>query len=297
MEDKLQLTLESDTFRDMKKDFDGQLQKLLQKMKNRNMNEGKITLSVDVTLEEKEIPVFDGTDDVSQEIQMPKFEHKVTTEVKEKSEVKGALNSEMKLVWDDDTKTYVMAYINNTTQRSIFDDDFNQKEEPEETESVEQKALEGRKVAALPDNQQEDVIDVEAEEVETIADLTYTDVSKMADSEVELMDRMTKLFVKDNMAWFEEDVEARVRNTETAIELVLDEYGKLFLSDVNNDALIIDKDKETATFRYANWESFTTSMEVFAGGISGAYDKLICEKRNEKPDDGYEYDEPEESVC
>lgn len=70
-----------------------------------------------------------------------------------KDEAKGGINYEgMEMVWDDELKEFVVKPIANTTQRTIFDADFQRVNDPEDerTGKNNQKAIEGRSVAALP---------------------------------------------------------------------------------------------------------------------------------------------------
>ena len=53
-----------------------------------------------------------------------KVRHKVISAINIKNEEKGSTNPEMAMVWDEDKQEYVLTYVNNTEQRSIFDSDF-----------------------------------------------------------------------------------------------------------------------------------------------------------------------------
>lgn len=65
----------------------------------------------------------------------PKFDHKVTSAINIKNEEKGSVNPEMAMVWDEQKQEYVLTYVNNTDQRSIFDTDFQEAmNEPKENE-------------------------------------------------------------------------------------------------------------------------------------------------------------------
>lgn len=119
------LMLEDETFENIRQNFNTVLQRLFKNMIDSGSDEGSITLKIDVTLQEEYIKNFDpDIEGESRLIRKPSFEHKVTSTVSVKDEIKGKRNSEMELVWNEDLQAYVLAYISNTQQRSIFDKDF-----------------------------------------------------------------------------------------------------------------------------------------------------------------------------
>lgn len=164
------LTLDSETFSGMSRDYNFVLQRLLETMRDRDCDEGSITLNLKISLKSDYIPNYDPrVKGESREIKMPKFEHKISSSVKITDEKKGTLDTEMELVMDDDTGMYVLRPIVNTQQRSFFDDDmreqFSGSDEPDaeaEGEDGGTPALPGRKVLGLPGP---DVIDGEFKEV------------------------------------------------------------------------------------------------------------------------------------
>lgn len=163
------LTLDSDTFSGMSRDYNFVLQRLLETMRDRDCDEGSITLNLKISLKSEYIPNYDpNVQGESREVKKPKFEHKISSSVKITDEKKGTLDTEMELVMDDDTGMYVLRPIVNTQQRSFFDDDmrgqFSGSDEPdaEAEEDGGTPALPGRKVLGLPGP---DVIDGEFKEV------------------------------------------------------------------------------------------------------------------------------------
>lgn len=82
-----QISMESDTFDELKQDMTVEINKLLNNMQNFGAEKATVKVSLDITLEEKEL------DDVGNAI-VPKFEHKVTTTVQIKNEKKGELDGE-----------------------------------------------------------------------------------------------------------------------------------------------------------------------------------------------------------
>ena len=57
-------------------------------------------------------------------IRLPQFAYKVSSSITVKDEQKGNKNPQMELVWDEKQQKYVLQYVANTEQRSIFDKDF-----------------------------------------------------------------------------------------------------------------------------------------------------------------------------
>lgn len=163
------LTLDSETFSGMSRDYNFVLQRLLETMRDRDCDEGSITLNLKISLKSEYIPNYDpNIQGESREVKKPKFEHKISSSVKITDEKKGTLDTEMELAMDDDTGMYVLRPIVNTQQRSFFDDDmrgqFSGSEETEEEgEDGGTPALPGRKVLGLPGP---DVIDGKFEEVD-----------------------------------------------------------------------------------------------------------------------------------
>ena len=132
-----ELTLESDVFEDARAKFDGVLQKLFKSMLDSKSEEGSITLKIDVEMQTMSVPHFEnGEEKGERNIHVPSFSYKVSSQVAVKNEQKGNKNPEMELAFDPDTSTFVLQYINNTTQRSMFDDDFQAAEELEEGQKV-----------------------------------------------------------------------------------------------------------------------------------------------------------------
>lgn len=164
------LDFDSDTFEDMKRDMTFVLQRLIGNMEEKGSNEGTMTLKIDITMIKEFIPNYDtDIEGETREVSKPQFKHKVTSAVKISDEKSGSLNNEMECIFDKETGTYVMVPIANTQQRSIFDADFQKKDESEENgDVIEGTAIEGGNIPALPGPQKEgDVIDGEFREVDS----------------------------------------------------------------------------------------------------------------------------------
>ncbi|MBD5464126.1 MAG: hypothetical protein HDR24_13920 [Lachnospiraceae bacterium] len=165
------LDFESDTFEEMKKDMNFVLQRLIGNMQEKGTNEGSMTLRIDVTMVKEFIPNYDpDIKGETREISKPQFKHKVTSAVKINDEKSGNFNNEMELVMDEETGVFKLVPIANTSQRSIFDSDFQQQDknaEIEDEESASSNSSESKNIPMLPgpDNGGE-VIDGEFKEVD-----------------------------------------------------------------------------------------------------------------------------------
>ena len=119
------LDFDSDTFEDMKKDMNLVLQRLIGNMQEKGTDEGSMTLKIEVTMAKEYIPNYDpNIKGETREISKPQFKHKVTSAVKINDEKSGNLNNEMEVYMDEEIGLYKLRPIANTTQRSIFDSDF-----------------------------------------------------------------------------------------------------------------------------------------------------------------------------
>ena len=136
MEDCKELRIESDTFEKLRRDADIVLQRALGTMNEKESMEGKVTITIDIKLVPDFIPNYDPqVKGETRKILKPKFDHKVTSAINIKNEEKGSVNPEMAMVLDEQKQEYVLTYVNNTEQRSIFDTDFQEAmNEPKENE-------------------------------------------------------------------------------------------------------------------------------------------------------------------
>ena len=136
MEDCKELRIEADTFEKLRRDADIVLQRALGTMKEKESMKGKVTITIDIKLVPDFIPNYDPqVKGETRKILKPKFDHKITSAINIKNEEKGSVNPEMAMVWDEQKQEYVLTYVNNTEQRSIFDTDFQEAmNEPKENE-------------------------------------------------------------------------------------------------------------------------------------------------------------------
>lgn len=167
------LDFDSDTFEEMKNDMNFVLQRLIGNMQEKGTTEGSMTLKIDVTMVKEFIPNFDpDIKSETREVSKPQFKHKVTSAVKINDEKSGTFNNEMELQMDPDSGVYKLVPIANTSQRTIFDADFQQPaEESQDGEVIEGTAIEGKDIPALPGPQNEgEVVDGDFKELNNPAD-------------------------------------------------------------------------------------------------------------------------------
>ena len=180
------LHIADSAFERMQRDADRVLQKLLKNMVEKGSLEGSVTIKIDISLKQDFIkntdPYIEGE---TRKILSPTFTHKIGSMMQIKDEAKGGINYEgMEMVWDDEPKEFVVKPIANTTQRSIFDADFQCVNDPEGDceEEAELLALEGRRIVALPGPSCEEGEESGAEEREEVSDSDTDAIEDMSNA-------------------------------------------------------------------------------------------------------------------
>lgn len=141
MENCVRLKIEGEIFDDLRKDINMALQKALKEMTGKDSDEGKISIAIDIKLDKERIPDYSsGQEGKPRDIVKPRFLHKAAHAINIKEERKGGINPEMAMVQDEEDKELVLTYVNNTEQKSIFDDDI---QETMNRNSSEENLIEG----------------------------------------------------------------------------------------------------------------------------------------------------------
>lgn len=141
MENCVRLKIEGEIFDDLRKDINMALQKALKEMTGKDSDEGKISIAIDIKLDKERIPDYSsGQEGKPRDIVKPRLLHKVAHAINIKGERKGGINPEMAMVQDEEDKELVLTYVNNTEQKSIFDDDI---QETMNRNSSEENLIEG----------------------------------------------------------------------------------------------------------------------------------------------------------
>lgn len=155
-----EMKIEGDIFATARENFDLLMQRLFASMEKNNSDEGSITLKVDIQMKQDYVP--DGIGG-STEVNKPVIKHKVTIAVPVKDSMDSKKDTGMNLVWDEELNRYVLRYINEGGQMSLFDPDYEQNMNQKETEMEEGAMLPGPS-NELPDH--EEVIDADYTEVD-----------------------------------------------------------------------------------------------------------------------------------
>lgn len=117
----LVLNLESDTFADMKADFNKVLKRTLNNMEMKGSDIAEMTIKLKINLLEAEAPDYDiVSHHATREIIKPVFSHKVSSLFQIKDEESGVLKGDYELVWDKEIGDFVMKPI-TSSQQSFFD--------------------------------------------------------------------------------------------------------------------------------------------------------------------------------
>lgn len=115
------LSLNGDTFNALKSDFDQILRQLLTEMEEWESEDADITIKVHVKREQDRARDFQANGyDAERDIIKPTFKHEVSSVMQAKNKKSGSLGGNYELVWDRDSKQYVMREIDNG-QMSMFD--------------------------------------------------------------------------------------------------------------------------------------------------------------------------------
>ena len=118
------LDFDSDTFEAMKTDMNFILQRMIGSMIEKDSTEGSMTIKIDVNMVTEWIP--NNNPDVEGETRMirkPQFKHKCASTIKINDEKSGSFNNEMELDMNENG-CYYLKPVADTTQRTIFDSDF-----------------------------------------------------------------------------------------------------------------------------------------------------------------------------
>ena len=181
------LDFDSDTFEAMKTDMNFILQRMIGSMIEKDSTEGSMTIKIDVNMVTEWIP--NNNPDVEGETRMirkPQFKHKCASTIKINDEKSGSFNNEMELDMNENG-CYYLKPVADTTQRTIFDSDFqsgmNKPESDKEDDSDiidgTFKELPGNSTPALPCNDDSGSKDEsDAQQRERIAPRTHRTAQK-----------------------------------------------------------------------------------------------------------------------
>lgn len=110
------LSMNGDTFRDLKRDFDTILNRTIGNMTMKGAEDATITLKLDLSLEKGSVRVGNGI----QEVTIPSFKHTISSVMQVKDKMTGQFSGEYGMVWDDKEQRWVLRKIDNG-QMDLFD--------------------------------------------------------------------------------------------------------------------------------------------------------------------------------
>lgn len=113
------LSLNEDTFANLKKDFDTILNRTIGNMEMRGASDAVITMKLTVSLDKRSMDMGDGI----QEFKKPSFKHEVSSVMQIKDKATGQLGGDYAMVWDEKEERFVLRQFTGG-QTSIFDDDY-----------------------------------------------------------------------------------------------------------------------------------------------------------------------------
>ncbi len=117
IDNAVQLSLDGDTFAEMKKDFDAVLLRTVGNMESKSADEATITLKLAISLRKMEADF--GKE--PKQITLPRFRHDISSVLQVKDKVSGMLEEDYELIFDEYEGKYVMRRI-PSTQLSFFDE-------------------------------------------------------------------------------------------------------------------------------------------------------------------------------
>ena len=118
------LSLNEDTFSNLKKDFDSILNRTIGNMEMKGASDATITLKLTVSLDKRSMTVGDSV----QEFKKPTFKHEINSVMQIKDKATGQLGGEYAMVWDPEEERFVLRQFTGG-QASMFDDDYETVEE------------------------------------------------------------------------------------------------------------------------------------------------------------------------
>lgn len=139
------LNMDSKVFTALKESFNASLRSTLMRMEKFAATEAKITITLDIDLADSHVPDHSRPQyNAERDVVIPTFQHKVTSSIPVKDEIKGKTGGVgFELIWDRDTKSYYMISTKEVDQISLFDEDqATLPDEPAETQYTDDAAEE-----------------------------------------------------------------------------------------------------------------------------------------------------------
>ena len=122
------VSIYSEAFHKLREDFDKIMISTLARMQEKGSEDATITLKIDIGLEKTFAPVRGTTQ--MRDVYLPTFEHKITSAMQIKQEVKGRYDEECELVWNPASNSYLLVPIGQL----MLSDEIERTEEDEDDE-------------------------------------------------------------------------------------------------------------------------------------------------------------------
>lgn len=122
------VSIYSEAFHKLREDFDKMMISTLARMQEKGSKDATITLKIDIGLEKTFAPVSGTTQ--MRDVYLPTFEHKITSAMQIKQEVKGRYDEECELVWNPASNSYLLVPIGQL----MLSDEIERTEEDEDDE-------------------------------------------------------------------------------------------------------------------------------------------------------------------
>lgn len=110
------LSLNADTFQNLKSDFDTILNRTIGNMTMKGADDATITLKLGVSLEKETVSTTEGIKEVTK----PTFKHDISSVMQVKDKMTGQFKGEYGMVWDENEERWVLRKIDNG-QMDLFD--------------------------------------------------------------------------------------------------------------------------------------------------------------------------------
>lgn len=133
---EMDLSLNGDTFEELKNGFDRVLYYTLLNMERRQTYEATVTVKLKIKLEADQAPDYQANGyDAKRDIIKPKFTHEIVAAMQVKDKLDGEMAGDYELVYDKEDKQYRLRPL-KPTQASLLDEDVQTPPKPTEQDEA-----------------------------------------------------------------------------------------------------------------------------------------------------------------
>lgn len=124
MNNLMELNLKGEAFTALRDDFDSILNRTIATMQMKHSREAAITLKLNVSLVTSYVPSPTRDDpNHHREVEMPRFNHKISSVMQIKSQLEGVFNRNCELIWNEATEEFLLVPINDG-QLTLIDEEL-----------------------------------------------------------------------------------------------------------------------------------------------------------------------------